>query len=191
VAIIGNEKWLVPATQEERRFAVFNVGNGRRQDRQFFEDMRVGMEQGGYANLLRFLLDFDLAGIDLNAAPATQGLIDQKHASLEPQAEWWLDCITSDSLAGSDWEGVLPPMIPTNRMRSAFEHWARGRNIRSRLPGRNDFLKEMQAMAPSMAKVKAKPDDPEDSTYSFKNPGIELLRGDWDRWIGGTHNWSI
>jgi Family of unknown function (DUF5906) len=191
VAIIGNEKWLVPASQEERRFAVFNVGDGRRQDRKFFEDMRVGMEQGGYACLLRFLLDFDLTGIDLNDAPATQGLIDQKHASLEPEAEWWLDCITSNSLAGSDWEGTLPPMIPTNRMRSAFEHWARGRNIRSRLPGRNDFLKELQAMAPSMAKVKARPDDPEDSTYSYRNPGLELLRGDWDRWIGGKHDWNI
>lgn len=190
VAIIGNERWLVPATQEERRFAVFNVGNGRRQDRKFFEDMRVGMEQGGYAHLLRFLLDYDLTGIDVNAAPATQGLIDQKHASLQPEAEWWLDCITSDSLAGSDWEGVLPPMIPTNRMRQAFEHWARGRNIRSRLPGRNEFLKTLQEMAPSMAKVKARPDDPEDATYSFKNPGIELLRSDWDRWIGGTHNWN-
>lgn len=191
VAIIGNEKWLVPATQEERRFAVFNVGNGRRQDRKFFEDMRVGMEQGGYTHLLRFLMDYDLAGLDLNAAPSTQGLIDQKHASLDPQAEWWLDCITSNSLAGSDWDGVLPPMIPTNRMRSAFEQWARGRNIRSRLPGRNDFLKALQEMAPSMAKIKARPEDPEDSTYSYRNPGLDSLRTDWDSWIGGEHDWNI
>lgn len=190
VAIIGNEKWLVPASQEERRFAVFTVGNGRRQDRKFFEDMRVGMEQGGYACLLRYLLDYDLSGVDVNAAPVTQGLIDQKHASLAPTEEWWLDCLSSNSLAGSDWDGVLPPLIPTNRMRQAFEQWAKGRNIRSRLPGRNDFLKTLHQMAPSMAKVKAKPEDPEDSTYSYKNPGIEVVRGDWDRFIGGTHDWN-
>lgn len=190
VAIIGNEKWLVPATQDERRFAVFTVGNGRRQDRTFFESMRVGMEQGGYAHLLRFLMDFDLSGVDVNAAPATQGLIDQKHASLDTIPEWWLDCISSNTLVGSDWEGVLPPMIPTNRMRSAFEHWAKGRNIRSRLAGRNEFIKTLHDMAPAMAKVKARPEDPEDATYSFKNPGIEALRSDWDRFIGGTHDWN-
>ena len=190
VAIIGNEKWLVPASQDERRFAVFNVGNGRRQDRKFFEDMRVGMEQGGYACLLRFLMDFDLSGIDVNAAPMTQGLIDQKHASLEPVQEWWLDCLSSDSLVGDEWEGNLPALVPTNRMRSAFERWARGRNIRSRLPGRNVFLKTLHEMSPLMVKVKAKPDDPEDSTYSYKNPGIEVLRQDWERFIGGSHDWN-
>lgn len=190
VAIIGNEKWLVPASVDERRFAVFNVGNGRRQDRDFFLAMRLGMEQGGYAHLLRYLMDYDISDVDVNAAPTTQGLIDQKHASLDTIPEWWLDCISSNSLVGSDWDGVLPPMIPTNRMRSAFEHWARGRNIRSRLPGRNEFIKTLHEMAPEMVKVKAKPDDPEDATYSFKNPGIEQLRLDWEAFIGGSHDWN-
>lgn len=190
VAIIGNEKWLVPATVDERRFAVFNVGGGRKQDRKFFEDMRVGMERGGYACLLRFLLDYDLTGIDVNAAPNTQGLIDQKHASLQPEQEWWLDCLSSNSLVGSDWDGVLPDLIPTNRVRSSFESWARGRNIRSRLPGRNDFSRALLAMAPSMEKLKTKPDEPEDSTYSYKNPGIGKLRDDWDKFIGGKNEWN-
>ncbi|NDB68798.1 MAG: hypothetical protein EB015_12495, partial [Methylocystaceae bacterium] len=77
VCIIGNEEWLVPASQDERRFAVFNVGEGRRQDREFFKEMRVGMEKGGYANLLRFLMDYDISEFDVNEAPLTQGLIDQ------------------------------------------------------------------------------------------------------------------
>lgn len=190
VAIIGNEKWLVPASTDERRFAVFTVGDGRKQDRKFFEDMRVGMEQGGYANLLRYLLDFDLTGIDINAAPETAGLVEQKHASLEPMAEWWHDCITSNQLVGSDWEGDLPPLIPTNRMRQAFEAWARSRNIRSRLPGRNDFVRQFAEMAPSMPKIKARPEDKDDATYSWKMPGIERLRDDWERFIGGKVDWE-
>jgi len=190
VAIIGNEKWLVPASTDERRFAVFNVGDGRRQDRKFFEDMRVGMERGGYAHLLRFLLDFDISDIDINGAPNTQGLTEQKHASLEPVAEWWLDCIGSNQLVGSDWEGSLPPLVPTNRMRQAFEHWARGRNIRSRLPGRNDFMKALVEMAPAMPKVKARPEDPEDATYSWRSPGLETLRANWEAYIGGPVDWT-
>ena len=190
VAIIGNEKWLVPASVDERRFAVFVVGNGRRQDRKYFEDMRVGMERGGYPHLLRFLMDYDLTGIDVNQAPATQGLVDQKHASLDPLPEWWLDCLSSNTLVGSDFDGELPPEIPTNRMRSAFDHWAKSRQIRSRLPGRNDFHKELSRMATHLRYVKSRPETPEDSTYAWKNPGIDQLRRDWETYIGGKHRWD-
>ena len=190
VAIIGNEKWLVPASQDERRFAVFNVGNKRKQDRAFFESMKSGMEGGGYSYLLRYLIDYNILGVDLNAAPSTQGLIDQKHASLDPLAEWWLDCLAGNSLAGSDWEGVIPAVIPTNRLRQSFEVWARSRNIRSRLPGRNDFFRAIGAMAKHLEKTKARPENDNDSSYAFCNPGIETLRADWDLWIGGKHDWA-
>jgi hypothetical protein len=82
LAILSNETWVVPATHDERRFAVFEVGNGRRQDKAFFRAMREGMEQGGYPHLLRYLLDYDLTEIDVNQAPATDGLLNQKLASL-------------------------------------------------------------------------------------------------------------
>lgn len=190
VAIIGNESWLVPATVDERRFAVFNVGDGRKQDRKFFTDMRVGMERGGYAHLLRYLLDFDLTSIDVNDPPATQGLIDQKHASLDPLPEWWLDCLSSNSLVGGDWDGDMPDEIPTNRIRDAFEKWAKGRNIRSRLPGKIDFGKLLTAMAPTLVRVRVRPEDPKDSTYVYRHPGITALRRDWETYIGGKHRWD-
>ena len=190
VAIIGNEKWLIPATVDERRFAVFNVGNGRRQDRKFFEDMRVGMEQGGYACLLRYLLNYDISTVDVNAAPSTQGLIDQKHASLGPVQEWWLDCLTTGILVGSEWEGDMPPLIPTNRMRAAFEAWAKSRNIRSRLPGRNEFSRTLSELAPDMPHIKARTANTNDSTYSYKSPGIDALRQNWEAFIGGTTSWK-
>lgn len=190
VAILGNEKWLVPATVDERRFAVFNMGDGRRQDRAFFESIRKGMEAGGYEALLRYLMDYDISCIDVNAAPATQGLIDQKHASLEPIHEWWFDCVSGNTLAGGDWDGDFPDQIPTNRIRSAFEHWSRQRNIRSRLPGRNSFMSEMASVAPSLTVQKIRPRNDGDTTYSFINPGIELLRQEWELFIGGKHTWN-
>jgi hypothetical protein len=104
--------------------------------------------------------------------------------------EWWFDCLSSDSLVGSDWDGALPSLIPTNRMRHAFDSWAKSRNIRSRLPGRNDFSKFLTDVAPSLSRVKTRPEDPDDATYSFKNPGLSELRADWERYIGGCHTWS-
>jgi hypothetical protein len=189
VAILGNDNWLVPATVDERRFAVFNVGNARKQDRKFFEDMRVGMEQGGYACLLRYLMDYNIDGTDLNKAPATTGLTQQKHQSLEPFFEWWLDCITIDELVGGGFEGSLPASVATSRLTDAFKTWAVQRNIRSRLPGKKDIFRNLRAVAPSYSKVR-KDGAPGESTYSFINPGLEILRADWERFIGGPHDWK-
>jgi len=100
IAILGNEDWIVPTSQDERRFAVFNVGDGRRQDRKFFQDMREGMEAGGYAHLLRYLLDFDLAGVEVNEAPNTQGLVDQKLASLRGPERWLADVLAAGEISG-------------------------------------------------------------------------------------------
>lgn len=189
VAILGNEKWLVPATQDERRFAVFTVGNGRRRDNQFFESMRVGMENGGYAHLLKFLLDFDISDFKVNTAPSTQGLLDQKHASVPLVAEWWLDCLSTNCLVGAV-EDVFPEILPTSRMRNAFETWARQRNVRSRLPGPREFAKDIKEVAPSLVVRKRwRTGDDTESTYAYANPGLAVLRKDWEAYIGGAHDW--
>lgn len=185
VAIIGNEKWLVPATQDERRYAVFNVGEGRKQDRNFFHSMRLGLEQGGYGHLLRFLLDFDISDIDVNEAPMTEGLIEQKHASLEPVKEWWLDCLEAGELVGSTYSGPMPDRIVTDIAYNAFAAWARQRNIRSRLPSHKTFVEDMKHMAEKRrSRVEGKLE------YAFMNPGVEHLRQRWNEYIGGTHNWT-
>ena len=190
VAIIGNEDWLVPASQDERRFAVFHIGEGRIQDRAFFEGMRKGMEQGGYACLLKYLMDFDLSTVDVNDAPKTQALVDQKHASLDIVQQWWLDCLSSGQIAGGDWGGEWPEACPTNRLREALGRWARNRNIRSRLPEEVGFGRIIHTIAPSFKKKKARPDKPNDTSYSFFSPGIDRLRKDWNHYIGGEVVWQ-
>jgi len=191
VAILGNEDWLVPATQDERRFAVFNMSNGRRRDNKFFEDMRVGMENGGYAYFLKYLMEYDISGVDLNTAPVTQGLMDQKHASLEPEKEWWFECLRANELLGDTFDGPMPHAIPTNRRYEAFLTWARKRNIRSRIPGKQKFNEVMRVISPSQTEpVKMTPEHSGDATRSFKNEGIERLRLDWETYIGGSMNWS-
>lgn len=190
IAILGNEEWIVPASQDERRFAVFNVGEGRMQDRKFFEEMREGLEQGGYAHLLRYLLDFDLTGVDVNAAPSTQGLIDQKIASLDPVQQWWLDCLNHGELVGGDFSGQWPTDVPTNRLREAFERYARKRQIRSRLPEERGFGRILKQIAPSLKTKRKDPDNPSDTTRAYSSPGIDVLRKDWERFIGGPLSWD-
>jgi hypothetical protein len=189
IIILGNEEWVVPASQDERRFAVFNVGNGRLKDRAFFIAMREGMEKGGYSHLLRYLMDFDLSTMDVNDAPDTKGLVDQKHASLEIGPEWWLNSLMAGELLGSDFGGEWPESASTNRMRDAMQRWARGRNIHGRMPSDIAFGKMLKAMAPHFKKIKARRDKPDDTSYAYFNPGLDVLRADWAQFIGGEVQW--
>lgn len=192
VIILGNEDWLVPASQDERRYAVFSVGEGRKQDRAFFVGMREGMEQGGYACLLRFFLDFDLSTVDVNEAPNTAGLVQQKIASLGPLQEWWFDCLQSGQIAGGDFAGEMPERVATNRLRDAYRRWCQGRNLRVRLETEDAFGYHLKKIAPSILKkrrTKAKV-EPGETTNDYIFPELAVMRGDFEKVLGGSVTWD-
>lgn len=192
VAILGNEDWLVPASQDERRFAVFTVGDGRKQDRAFFEEMRKGMELGGYQLLLDFLRSYNFSDVDVNDAPQTAGLVDQKHASLEPLPQWWLDCLSQGHISGADFTDEWPDYISLKRLQDAFGKYCRNRNIRTRMPDERTIGRQLKAMAPSFEKKKlgAKKHADAGGSNAYFTPGIDRLRQDWELFIKGPVDWG-
>jgi len=88
---------------EERRFAVFDVGEEHTQDHAYFAAIEKQMDGGGREALLDYLLNFDLTGIELRQIPNTAALLDQKIASLPPEKGWLLDLLRN---------GRLPPGCP-------------------------------------------------------------------------------
>jgi hypothetical protein len=191
VVVIGNEEWLVPASADERRWAVFEVGEGRKQDRKYFEEMRLGIdEQGGAAHLLRYLLDYKITQ-DVNLAPNTVGLVSQKISSLEPVPQWWYDTLAAGLIAGGDWGGEWPDAIPSNRLRDALRRWVGNRNIKGRLPNDVNFGKVLRQMAPSFEKKKIGARLKEgDTSYAYFKAPLETLRREFDRYIGGGVPWT-
>lgn len=184
VVIIGNESWLVPASHDERRFAVYDVGDGRKQDLAFFQTMREGMARGGSRLLLRFLQGVDLTGFDLNAAPSTAALLDQKHESLEPLQQWWLACLDAGRILLSDFGEGWPGEVERERLRGAFQRYARERNVRSRLPDDRDFGRKLRDVCPGLADKRQRA-----GAYCYVLPALEAARGMWDRWIGHEVEW--
>lgn len=187
--IIGNETWLVPASFDERRFGVFNVGNGRKQDREFFYTMRKRMEAGGYRLLLTYLLEYDLSDIDVNNAPVTKGLIEQKHASLEPFEQWWLDCLSEGELLGTMAKGISFEEIHVDTFRNAFMEYARRRSIRARLPDERGMQTVLGRIAPSMTKIRTRVGGA--LGFIYKSDGLEQLRRDWEKFIGAKIEWPV
>jgi len=189
VVVIGNEEWIVPASHDERRFAVFSVGAGRKQDREYFQQMREGMEAGGYAVLLRYLLDFDLSGIDINAAPNTQALVDQKVQSLDNVHTWWLNCLEQGVIAGADFED-WPPHVECSRMQAAFRRFCQDRRVTARLPDPRAFGKELKKCAPSVEHVRKSRQSDGSQPYVYTLPAIDKARADWDTFIGRKGEWE-
>jgi hypothetical protein len=98
--VTGNPDWLVPAGMEEHRFATLMVGEAHMQDRAYFAAIEKQLENGGYAALLRYLLDFDLSSVDIGVIPVTEQLLDQKLESLDPIQRWWLSTLREGKLPG-------------------------------------------------------------------------------------------
>lgn len=187
IVIIGNEDWLVPASYDERRFAVFDVGEGRKQDRKFFTDMKTGMEQGGYNVLLRYFLDYPIT-TDPNAAPDTEGLRDQKHQSLEPIQQWWLDCLTDETIIGHDFSG-WPAEMECNALRGAFYRYVKQHNIRSRVPDDRSFGRSLQKCAPSCERTRSKSMIDGVRPYVYPLFTVEHYRAEWEKFIQHKVEW--
>lgn len=189
VAIIGNEDWLVPATEDERRYAVFDVGEGRRQDRKFFIEMREGMEAGGYRLLLKYLMDFDLSRVEVGQAPSTEALMDQKVESLDPFYRWWLGCLTAGRIEGIDFQEVWPEEASKTGFRDAYRRYAKDRNIGRYLHDEAAISRLLKRCLPQV-EFSRKREGPERCRV-YVLPSLLAARAAWDQFIGHKVKWEV
>lgn len=189
VVVVGNEDWLVPASHDERRFAVFDVGDGRKQDRRFFEDMRLGMEAGGYAHLLRFLLDHPIS--DVNDAPLTQALADQKEESLDPFPRWWLGCLERGYIPDIDFSDGWPAEVDCDALREAFGREVKRRNIRNFQPDERSIGRTLARITGgAVVKFRKGRDASGKQPYAYKMSVLEVVRAAWVKFTGQPREWG-
>lgn len=96
----SNESWVVPAGLEERRFAVFDIGDGARQNHGYFHELFAQLNNGGREALLADLLATNLDAPDapdVRVIPKTQALLEQKLRSLDPVQSWWYERLRAGS----------------------------------------------------------------------------------------------
>src|SRR6185503_3069857 len=84
VLMASNEDWIVPAGEFERRYAVFEVSERKRQDQNWFGPLNEALEHGGYQAMLHDLLQLDLGDWHPRAIPMTEALRKQQLRSLQP-----------------------------------------------------------------------------------------------------------
>jgi hypothetical protein len=125
VLMASNSDWVVPAGEHERRFAVFQVSEDRRQDKDWFPPLYRQLENGGYGAMLHDLLHRELGDWHPRQIPMTEALRDQQVRNLEPLDAWLVGLLDS---------GVLPPGgDQPNRVPSHSYHDLEGRNPKNGL----------------------------------------------------------
>ena len=90
VLIASNKDWVIPASVDERRFAVLEALDTRRGDRAYFAAIVAQMDNGGLAAMLDELQHRDIVGFEVRDVPLTEALQVQKALSLSSLERWWL-----------------------------------------------------------------------------------------------------
>jgi len=189
ISICSNEDWIVPSSHDERRFAFFDVGDGRKQDRVYFGQIRDGLRNGGYPVLLRYLLGYPLAGIDINTAPVTAGLLDQKLQSDDPLMQWWYQCLKEERIVGSECEG-WPESMESDTFRRAMKRSAESRNIRPRIPDVHTFGKRMKKPLGVTNRRQRDEKDKDRIIHAYNIPPLVEARKNWEDSVGQPMQWD-
>src|SRR5262249_16811054 len=95
----ANQKWVVPATGDERRFVVNEVSEARRNDKAYFDALYAERDNGGLEALLCDLLRTHLGDWHPRQIYQTKALREQKEHSLSGEDEW-LEAVLQ--------EGIIP-----------------------------------------------------------------------------------
>lgn len=189
VIVIGNEDWLVPASADERRFAVFAVGNGKKQQTEWFSEMRENIDdKGGNAVLLDYLKKFDLSTVNINVAPKTEALFEQKVNSLNPIEKFWFQCL-NDGVVGTEINMPWPKVLTKKEMRDAFYEFCKNNQIKGWLPDGPTFGRAIKKLCPSM-KTDKKVTISTERVSAYQIPLLDSARSDWEKKVGHKIDWE-
>jgi hypothetical protein len=90
IGMASNSDWVVPASHDERRYAVLNASDHRIGDKVYFNEIGAQMEDGGLAAMIYDMLRLDISDFEVRDFPRTEALVQQKRHSLDSLHCWWL-----------------------------------------------------------------------------------------------------
>lgn len=132
----SNERWVVPAGMDSRRFFVLIVSDKRAKDYRYFAEISGEMDKGGgHAAMLHDLLNYDLSDYNPRDIPVTQGLQDQRKLSLPVAEEWWQEVlyrgyVFKSKLGLEEYFSQWYDVVTTEVLYEAYTTYAKFRNER-------------------------------------------------------------
>lgn len=188
--ISANASWIVPASADERRWAVFEVSSARRRDDVYFTAFRKEMNGGGPAGLLHFLRTRDLTSFNVRHAPDTEGLRNQKIASLRGVSAWWFELLNRGELR--EWDcgwADNSQVIGREVLRQHYLSWCRGRRFDGDPVDEVRFGRTLREMLPSLGDRRPR-DKLSGRVRQYALPALPVCRSAFEVWIDGHVEWE-
>lgn len=199
IMMASNERHVIPAGEDERRYLILDVAKGNHQDSAFFGGLLKQMEQGGYEALLHLLLTRDIAGFNVRAVPKTEALHEQKLLSLNPEEEWWYNKLCNGRILEhhTKWESAVIKKLVVDDYINMGKAW----NI-ARRGSETQLGRFMAAMIPGLTtkQIMASMDvyvgngqfvaEPPKRYYHYCFPSLENCRQAWEQKYG-QQQWGI
>lgn len=102
IVMAANADWVVPASHDERRYAVFDVNESVKRNKAYFDALNAEMLNGGLEAMLYDLQRVELNGWHPRVGIETPALQKQKEASLDPLADWFIGLLQDGYAPGRD-----------------------------------------------------------------------------------------
>ena len=190
--VTSNEDWVVPAGMKERRFAVFDMGEGRTRDYGYFGAIQTQLEEeNGYARLLHELLNWNIApdAVDLRTVPRTEALWHQKERSMDSAIEWLYHRLQHGELrSGKGWE----TWVATARLHGVYRHYCE-QNGHKRPMNESVLIRKLRKIMPGMRQER-RTSDPSDEDMPLRPmgwvfPGLDEARAGFDQAVDFEVEW--
>ena len=172
----GNDKWIVPASHDERRYAVNKVSEKWKQNKSYFGPLFDEISNGGASAMLYDLLAMDLDGWHpRDNVPQTKALLDQKMLGLSGLQQWYVHLLSIGELSGAS-EKNPRYVISERLLENAKHHTTRNRYATHEELA--EFLKEMGCKHKSNGKK-----------WGWVFPPLAEAREAWRIRVGGSWEW--
>ncbi|MEG3169911.1 DUF5906 domain-containing protein [Sphingomonas sp. LB3N6] len=192
ILITSNADWTVPASFDERRWAVFDVSDKHADDHVYFAPLRAERENGGPAALLAWLQSYDLTNFNVRAAPQTTGLVGQKLASLRGMEKWWHELLGVGELDcrngyGDDWTAGGITVLRT-ALRGEYASWIKERKFEGEPVGERRFGELLRKMVPGLTDKRGTQNSLR--VYEYQLPDLHVCRQQFEGYIRGPIDWT-
>lgn len=187
--IAANSEWVVPASMhDERRFAVFDVGDSHRNNKPYFSAIGAQMENGGYESLLYFLMNHQYEEDVARTIPQTEALIEQKIRSMPDEYTWWHECLVYGEI-GEDFplreDGFN--YLPTRKFFDFYIKWCEKHRKQSLTD--NILPKNLSRVLNLNRKLKITGTQKYEPHYCLQT--LSELRAEFDESLGHKTRWEI
>lgn len=181
IIIAGNDKHIINAAGDERRYLVLDVSHIHKEDHEYFGALACWRENGGLEALLYFFQKYDTSKVNLRMAPRTSALRDIKIASLPKLEKWWLDrLMAGEPLAGREWDEFIPisDMHADYTTETGFR-WDRSMET--------EFGIHLAQLVPNLRRSRRMVGM--NRKYGYDLPPLEECRAEFERHIGHKVDW--